>query len=133
MKKILWFALIIATFGILMAGCGGSSETPGADVAAGQELFNQTVIGVNGGCVTCHSIEEGVVIVGPSLVEWSHKAEEYGEDFGMTAEEFTRGAILDPNAFIEKGFPADTMPAYWGEVLTEEEVDNLVAFLLSLD
>jgi len=128
MKK----SVFIVLFGVLAASCGGSIESPGVDVAAGQELFNQTEIGFNPGCITCHSLEDGVVIVGPSLAGWSIKAVKKAEDLGVTAAEFTRGSILDPDAFIMDGFPS-TMPAYWGEVLKAEQVDNLVAFLFSLE
>lgn len=133
MKKPLIIYTILLLFAVLAAGCGGSSEGSGADVAAGQELFNQAVIGSSAGCMTCHSLDKGVVIVGPSLAEWGHEAEEEGEDFGMTAEEFTRQSILDPNAVLATDFPADTMPKNWGDELTDEQLNNLVAFLLNLE
>jgi mono/diheme cytochrome c family protein len=133
MNKPIFICTILLLFIALAAGCGGSSEDSGADVAAGQALFNQAVIGSNAGCMTCHSLDEGVVIVGPSLAEWGHEAEVEGGDFGMTAEEFTRQSILDPNAVLATDFPADTMPKNWGEELSDEQLNNLVAFLLSLE
>ena len=125
--------VLMLLLGILIGGCGGADQSPGGDIAAGQELFNQTVIDSNPGCVTCHSLEADVVIVGPSLAAWSDEAGAEGEDYGMSADEFTRQSILDPNAVLVEGYPADTMPTNWEEVLTTEQLDDLVAYLLSLE
>ena len=133
MKKAILVVILMVFFGVLSASCSGFIESPGVDLEAGQELFNQTEIGSIPGCITCHSLEDGVVILGPSLAGWRIKAEKEAQDLGVTALEFTRGSILDPDAFIIQGFPASTMPAYWGEVLTAEQLDNLVTFLLSLE
>jgi hypothetical protein len=43
-----------------------------------------------------------------------------------------RESILDPNATLVDGFPADTMPNVWGDELSGEQVDQLVAYLLTL-
>jgi mono/diheme cytochrome c family protein len=128
--------LVLATFILLIALVAGcSSSEGGADsgaVTAGEELFNQTVIGANAGCITCHSLEPDVVIVGPSMAAFFIEAEKEGEELGMTAEAFIRQSILDPNAVLAADYPPDTMPTDWEEVLTEEQVDNLVAYLMSL-
>ena len=132
MSKKMMLVLLVLLAALLVA-CGSSEpSSDGAAVAAGEELFNQTVIGENAGCITCHSLEPEVVIVGPSMAGFAHEAEEEGEDLGMTAEEFIRESILDPNAVVPEGFPADTMPVNWGTVLTDEQLDNLVAYLMSL-
>jgi len=133
MRKKVLISILMLVLGFIFAGCGGSSRAPRADISAGQQLFNQTVIGSNAGCVTCHSLEADVVIVGPSLAAWSQEADVEGEDYGMSADEFTRQSILDPNAVLVEGFLPDTMPTNWGDVLTTEQLDNLVAYLLSLE
>jgi hypothetical protein len=51
----------------------------------------------------------------------------------MSADEFTRQSILYPNAVLVEGYPADTMPTNWEEVLNAEQLDDLVAYLLSLE
>ena len=132
MKKLFTIGTLLLLAALLVA-CGGTGNSSSAAVKAGEELFNETVVGSNAGCVTCHSLEPGMVIVGPSLAGFSHEAEDEGKAYGMSAEEFVRESILDPNAVISEDYPADTMPTNWGEVLTKEQVDNLVAFLLSLE
>ena len=132
-KSLLVIGILLAA--ILLAACGGSGggEGDSADIEAGKELFNQTVIGENAGCVTCHSLEPDVVIVGPSLAHFGEEAVDEGADYGMTGEEFVRQSILDPNAVLAADFPPDTMPTNWGDVLTDEQIDNLVAFIMSLE
>lgn len=83
--------------------------------------------------MTCHSLEPDTVIVGPSLAGFAEDAEEDGQELGITPEEFVRQSILEPNAELASGFDPDLMPQNWGEVLTGEQVDNLVAFLLSME
>ena len=133
MKRNLIILISFLVLTTLIAGCGGSEGSSSDAVTAGRELFNQTVIGENAGCVTCHSLEADVVIVGPSMAAFAHEAKTEGEELGMTAEEFIRESILDPNAVVPEEFPANTMPENWEEVLTVEQIDNLVAFLMSLE
>jgi hypothetical protein len=51
---------------------------------------------------------------------------------GMTAEEYLRQSIIDPNAYVVDGFTPNIMPRQYGEKLTTEEIDNLVDYMLSL-
>ena len=124
MKKYLLITAVVLTFAIVLAACGGGGETSGGDDAAvaGKALFAETVIGAQAGCSTCHSLDEGVVIVGPSM---------YGVGSRLSADEI-RQSILDPNAVLVDGFPANTMPPVWEDELSDEQVDQLVAYLLTL-
>lgn len=129
MKKIFVSIVLVAILGLLLAACGGSGDPK---VDAGKALYNQATIGANAGCVTCHSLEKDVVIVGPSFYGIGTTAGTMVA--GMDAEAYIRQSIEDPNAFMTPGFEdkTDTMPTDWKTVLTVEEEDNLVAFLLSL-
>ena len=55
---------------------------------------------------------------------------------GYTAEEYLREAIVEPSAFIVEECPLgpclQVMPENYGELLTEEEIDAVVAYLLSM-
>ena len=48
----------------------------------------------------------------------------------MSAEEYLRESIVDPAAYSVEGF-ADSMPKGLRILLSEEDIDNLVAFLLT--
>ncbi len=134
---------VLLAMALLLAACGGtagegsSAGDPAAgegssigDPAAGEALFNESVLGGNPGCITCHSLEPGVVVAGPSLAGIGSRAAQQVE--GMTAEDYLRQSILEPDAHIVEGFSAGIMPSNWGEVLSEEDINNLIAYLLTL-
>ncbi|NOX61655.1 MAG: cytochrome c [Chloroflexi bacterium] len=129
-----WFILIvvlaIAVFVAAACGGGGSSSTGDPAVDAGKKIFEQSVIEGQPGCSTCHSLEPDKVVVGPSLAGLATRAGSMVP--GMSAEEYIRQSILEPDAHLVDGFPAGTMPKVWGDVLSEEQLNNLVAFLMTL-
>jgi cytochrome c551/c552 len=129
MKKHFALVPLIIILGLVLAACGGGGGSA-SDVAAGDQLFHQTVIGTNAGCVTCHSTEKGVTIVGPSLAEIATTAAT--AEPGMTAEAFIKESIVDPNKVVTQGFNANIMPQNWSQVLTEQQIDQLVAYLMTL-
>jgi mono/diheme cytochrome c family protein len=126
MKKILFVLLVLTLTVVLVAACGGGGGDEGTtggdpDVAAGKALFEQTTLEGNAGCVTCHAIEPGKTVVGPSLA-----------GIGNKGEEFIRTSIIDPDAEVTEGFPAGVMPKDYGEKLSEEQINQLVKYLLTL-
>jgi mono/diheme cytochrome c family protein len=50
---------------------------------------------------------------------------------GLSAEEYLRQSILEPNVQTVGGFTTNIMPA-WSDKLTKEQVGDLVAYLLTL-
>jgi len=46
----------------------------------------------------------------------------------MSAEVYLRESIVDPSAYIVEGY-SDYMPKGFKFLLSEEDIDNLVAFL----
>jgi cytochrome c oxidase subunit 2 len=121
MRKTFYLVVVILLAALVLAACGGGGDAGDPAVDAGKDLFAQSVIGTQAGCITCHSLD-GSVVVGPSM-----------QGIGSRADEaYIRNSILDPNATLVEGFPADTMPNVWGAELSDEQVDQLVAYLLSL-
>ncbi len=51
---------------------------------------------------------------------------------GMSAEEYIRESIVNPNAFIVPGFQPDIMPQDFGTRLTQQQINDLVTYLASL-
>ena len=100
------------------------------DPDMGRRLFLEEVPGVNAGCRLCHSLEPGVRLVGPSLYDIGKVAGQRVP--GMSAEEYLYQSIVDPDAYVVPGYPAGTMPPDARERLTEEQIQDLVAFLLTL-
>jgi hypothetical protein len=98
---------------------------------AGRSLYFETTLGVNAGCRVCHSLEPGQVLVGPSLDGVATRAETRVP--GLSAEEYLDQSIRDPDAYVVDGYPSGVMLQNYEELLTDEQIGNLVAFLLTLD
>lgn len=112
---------------LLVAACGSTAV---ADAIKGEELFNQTMIGEGPGCVTCHLLEPDTVKIGPSLYGVATRAETRVE--GLDAEAYLRQSILEPNAYGVLGFPYNVMYQDFADQISEDELTDLVAYLLTL-
>ena len=51
---------------------------------------------------------------------------------GQTAEQYLRTSNLDPKAYIVPGFAANGMYQDFAKVLTDRQLNDLVAYLLTL-
>jgi mono/diheme cytochrome c family protein len=126
--KRAWCLLLSAVwFTLLLTACGSGESTVG-DVDAGKTLFN------TGGtsqipCATCHSID-GVATVGPSLQGIAAHAGERIE--GVSAEDYLRQSITQPSVYLVPGYN-DVMYKDYAVHFSEEEIDNLVAYLMTLE
>ena len=83
-------------------------------------------------CNACHSLD-GSKIVGPT---WKGL---YGEtvtlEGGATAtadDAYLRESILNPNAMIVQGYPANVMPQNFKERLSEQQLADIIEYLKSL-
>ena len=91
---------------------------------------------INSGCGACHVIgplgEAGKV--GPNLSNIGVEASERIP--GVTAEDYLRQSLLEPNAFIVPDCPNDPCPAGampdYSTRLTEAQVNTLVTYMLTL-
>jgi len=130
-KKLSLLFVFVLMLSVALTACGGGGEESTDDAAAaGEKLFSQTVIGAQAGCATCHSLEAGMVVVGPSMDGIAGRAASTVS--GMSAEDYLKESILEPDAYLVAGFPAGTMPQVWEDELTSEQVNQLVAYMLTL-
>ncbi len=136
MQKLAFILALVLVLGL--SACGGESAPSGGegeaagpgDAASGETLFNQSLIGSQAGCLSCHSLEPGVNMVGPSLATIG--ADAGSRVSGVSAEDYLRESIVAPDAHVVAGFGAGIMPRVYGDELTAEQVSDLVAFLLTL-
>ncbi len=122
--------LILVLTSFLLAACGGGGGDGGVSTDAGEALFNQSVIGTTPGCKTCHSLEPGAVIVGPSLAGIASVAA--SRVSGESAEDYLLQSILEPDVYLVEGYPAGVMPHVWRDQLSEDQISSLVDYLLTL-
>jgi cytochrome c551/c552 len=133
------FAVLALVLTMLLVACGGgdseSTEAGGGEQVAGdpergEELYTMQQINGAPGCITCHSLEPDVTLVGPSHADVGARAGDIVP--GQSAEAYLRESIVDPDAHVTEGFSPGVMYQNYEQDLTEQQIDDLVAFLLTL-
>jgi cytochrome c oxidase subunit 2 len=113
-----------ADFEAWVASETAASELAGA--AGGAQLAELQ------GCAGCHSVD-GSQLVGPTWLDLYGSERTFAD--GTTAvadEDYIRNSIIEANAQVVAGFPPNVMPQTYGDALTAEEIDGLIAYIKSL-
>jgi mono/diheme cytochrome c family protein len=94
--------------------------TPAAtvDLELGKTLFEAN-------CAMCHGESDGP---GPAFTGMGERAAERVD--GMSAEDYIHESIVDPSAYVVEGFD-DIMPKDYSDRLSEDDIANLIAYILS--
>lgn len=105
----------VAAYVGMYAGVPGAAP-PTVPGGPGAQVF------ANNGCGGCHTLAaaESGGVTGPNLDEALP-----GQSAKMVEE-----SIVDPNAEIVKGYPANVMPANFSQALSPKELEDLVQYLL---
>ena len=100
---------------------GEGAEGGGGKTDAGSAIF------ASAGCGGCHTFTPAGTngAIGPNLDTLVSVAQKAGRD----PAEYVREAIVDPGKVIAPGYKDGVMPPSFGETLTPEEMDALVAYL----
>jgi len=97
-----------------------------AAISAGTDLATSK------GCTACHSTN-GRDGVGPTWTGLFGSERSLEDGSTVTADDaYLRESIVDPQAKVVDGFIAGIMPGSFGDSLTDEELDALVAYIQSL-
>lgn len=100
------------------------------DPARGEALFRQFVPEARYACVTCHLPNSTQALLGPGLQGIGDGVSPCEPQ--QSLEDYLRESILEPDACLTPGFSARLMPAVYAEVYGEGELDDLVAWMLTL-
>ncbi len=137
-----WPPRPILVSGAAIPGTNVGGATPRAastdPVAIGQALFG----GSPPACFACHSVSPGVNLVGPSLAGIATRAASRvaAADYHGKATDaagYIRESILEPSAYLVSGATFSSggqslMPPSFGQTLRPEQVDAVVAYLMTL-
>ncbi len=79
------------------------------------------------GCGTCHTFKPAGATkkIGPDLDKLPAEAQRAGRPL----EQFIRESIVDPNAYVEPGYPKNVMPPNFESLLSKAQLDALVKYL----
>jgi cytochrome c553 len=112
-----------------VAACGTSSNAE-----RGKQLFNGETQFANGSlpaCNSCHAdIVEGESPLGPNLSNIGNRAATTLE--GQSAEAYLRASLLEPDAYLAPGYQEGIMYREYPEVLSQQDVNDLLAYMLTL-
>lgn len=129
MQKVRYFMfMIVLVWGLAACGQTAASSLPATptlslQASQGKELFTRE-------CASCHSLLANTVIVGPSMNSIAQRAGSRVPN--QDARTYLLASIIDPGSYLVAGFQ-DLMPASFGKRLTGEEIDALVAYLLTFE
>jgi cytochrome c oxidase subunit II len=104
----------------------GAEEAGSGAIGGNVQELGRTTFG-SAGCGGCHTFTPAGTDaeVGPSLDNLAADA----KDAGKPVREYVRQSIVDPNAVVVQGYQSGVMPTTFGETLSSEELDALVAYL----
>ena len=110
---------------LLLAGCAAAPDPTvdlSPELARGYRVYQIH-------CSSCHSLHPDEVITGPSLHGIASRAATRIE--GQDAQTYITTSILNPRAFTTPGY-SQLMPVTFGSTISEEDLDLLIAYLLTL-
>jgi hypothetical protein len=133
MRLPMFKLVMFIAFALVMSGCAGSppmSAPIAGDVERGTQLFAQGR-GEIPPCSTCHQTVTGQFgfTIGPNLERIGERAGTQVD--GLTEEEYLRQSILEPERYVVSGY-RDIMYPDYGAHLTEQNIQDLIAYLLTL-
>jgi len=135
-KTVLITMIVVILSAMALTACGGgAADGPVVgDAAKGEELYNRATLGKKSseGCVSCHNMDasEGDESNAPYTAGSATRAETRVP--GFSAEEYIHESIVSPDAYVVEGFNAGDMYQGWAEDLSEQEIADLVAYLLTV-
>lgn len=119
------------------------------DPENGRTLFTTLQPQAGFACATCHRVDTTETLIGPGLVNVANPSHDPSQhQHGGAAAEpsgtpqpersmdeviaYIRTSILNPGDYVVPGFPDLLMPRVYGQIFSEQEVNDIIAYLLTL-
>ncbi len=136
MRKVSLIVLVGLVLVLALGACGGGGGSNGpvvGDAARGKSLYDQKTLGTKSaeGCVSCHLYDESAGKAEKAPYTKGTATRAATRVPGMTAEEYIHESIINPNAYIVEGFKKDDMYQNWAKELSQQQIADLVAYLLT--
>lgn len=135
LRRVSLVALVLATS--VFSGCSGGQEASPVTVPQGAspEVAAGAALARSRGCTACHTLDGGRA-QGPTW-QGIHGAQRTLRD-GRTVtidDAYLRRALVDPHADVPEGYSAAVMASVLkaGDELTDEEIDQLVAYIKTVE
>ncbi len=135
MRKMMWIGIVVAVLAamVLTACGGGGGASSGPNAEHGKQLYNSKTLGSKSaeGCVSCHNYDEtkGDDSKAPFTKGTGTRAATRVP--GLTAEQYIRESIETPDAYVVEKYKAGDMYQNWAKELSKQDIDDLVAYLLT--
>jgi mono/diheme cytochrome c family protein len=127
MRKLILLLASLLVLGLSACGGGASPAGSAGDAAEGEKVFASVAAPA---CGSCHSLEAGVSLVGPSMSGIGAQAG--SRVSGMSAADYLSQAVTEPDAHLVEGYAPGVMPATYGTQLSDQQLQDLVAYLQTL-
>lgn len=108
-----------------------SNPQPGGVTGTGEPMRGQQLFRGIAACSACHDTVQGIVLVGPSLKGVASRAGSRVP--GLSADAYIRQSILDPNSYVVQGFTRGLMPTTFGQLLSDQQLADVIAYLMTLN
>lgn len=121
---------------MMLTGCGEAELLPtpvpinDAPALSEQARSGQTLFNTVGACNSCHTVNGVGGLIGPDLVGVADRMRIAHPD--LSAEEGLELEIVDPIEHVTENYRGDLMPFNYADTLTDEQIKEIVAYLISL-
>jgi len=100
-----------------------------ATALASADPANGESLSLANACIGCHALDPNQQMTGPT---WFHVGDTAANRVpGESPAHYLYNSIVSPNAFVNAGYPSNVMPQNYRDILDDQALADLVAYLLS--
>jgi hypothetical protein len=133
-RKLVALLILLLVLGFGLIACAPGTEL--GDPERGKQVYNTAVEikpGDRKACEICHPVvagEKPKFPMGINLSDVGRRAASVVP--GQSAEDYLRTSIVDPDAHLAGGFQDGLMSRDYRKLLTAQQIEDLVAYMVTL-